>query len=115
MTIEKSSVDKRSLWHYVNRKIRHMIHYHHVLSVITILFEEILVDLKAGKSIEIFNFGTLSLKKMKPRRYHNVVSRQLTYANGHYVLRFSLSNKIRKQLCHHLDIDKTLKRTNDEW
>jgi len=109
MSIEKVSIDKRVLWHYVNLKIRRVIHHYHVLSVITILFEEMLVDLKAGKPIEIFNFGILSLKKMKPRRYHNVSSRQFVHTDGHYVLRFSLASKIRKKLCQHLDIDKTLK------
>lgn len=114
MTIEKTSIDKRVLWHYVNLKIRRVVHHYHVLSVISILFDEMISDLKVGKSIDIFNFGTLTLKKMKPRRYHNVSKRQFMHTDGHHVLRFSLANKIRKKLCQHLDVDKTLKDDKHE-
>lgn len=102
------------LWHYVNLKIRRIVHHYHVFSVISILFEEMVADLKQGKEIRIFNFGTLSLKKMKPRLYHNVRERKFMYTEGYRILRFSLSNKIRKKLCQHLDIDKTLKGGKDE-
>ena len=103
------NVDKRTLWQFINRKFRGVIHHYHVLAVITILFEEMISDLKQGKSIEIFNLGTISLKQMKSRKYHNVRHRQMMFAPGRKVLRFSLSNKIRKKLCDNLDIDKTLK------
>jgi nucleoid DNA-binding protein len=103
------NVDKRTLWQYVNRKFKGIIHHYHVLAVITILFEEMISDLKQGKQIDIFNLGTLSLKQMKPRQYHDVRHRRMMHAQGRRVLRFSLSSKIRKKLCDNLDIDKTLK------
>lgn len=103
------SVDRRILWKYVNRKFKGVIHHYHVLAVINILIDEMLEDLKRGKQIKIFNFGTLSLKQMKPRQYHNVRLHQFVYTPGHRVLRFTLSDKIRKKLFKHLDIDKTLK------
>jgi nucleoid DNA-binding protein len=103
------SVDKRTLWQIVNRKFKGIIHHYHVLAVITILFEEMIKDLRQNKPIEIFNFGTLSLKQMKSRRYHDVRLRRMMHAKGQRVLRFSLSSKIRKKLCDNLDIDKTLK------
>lgn len=102
------SVNKRTLWRFVNNKIRRIIHHYHVFSVITILFDEMIKDLVANKDIKIFNFGVLSLKNMKPRRYHDVTRRQVVLSKGHRILRFTLAAPIRKKLCDHLDLDKTL-------
>lgn len=102
------SINKRTLWRYVNAKIKRLIHHYHVFSVITILFDEMIGDLLAGKDIKIANFGVLSLKSMKPRRYHDVVQKRVVLSKGHRILRFTLSPPIRKKLCDHLDLDKTL-------
>ncbi len=99
------SISKRALWQYVNGKMNHLIHHYHVFSVITILFEEMLEELKRGKEIKIFNFGTLVLKETKPRRYHNVRVRQVMLSKKHKILRFTLAALIRKKLCEHLQID----------
>lgn len=104
-----SNVSKRNLWRYVNKKIKRFIHHYHVFSIISILFEEMLKDLKQGKDIKIFNLGTISLKETKPRWYHDVTKRQLVLSNKHKILRFALAPKIRKKLCEHLDIDITFK------
>lgn len=103
------SISKRSLWQYVNIKIHRFIHYYHVLSIITILFEEILTDLKRGKDLKIFNFGTLSLKQLKPRKYFDVRHQKVMQAKAHKILRFTLTSSVRKKLVKHLDLDKTLK------
>ena len=104
-----SNVSKRDLWKYVNLKIKRLIHHYHVFSVITILFEEMLNDLKQGKDIKIFNLGILSLKETKPRLYHDVTKKQLILSNKHKILKFLLAPKIRKKICEHLDIDMTFK------
>lgn len=103
------SVNKRTLWRYVNRKMHRLIHHYHVFAIITILFEEMIKDLISGKEIRIFNFGTLSLKNMKPRRYHDVTQRRVVLSKGHRILRFTLAPQIRKKLCERLDLDKTLR------
>lgn len=103
------SINKRRLWRYVNRKIDNIINHAHVLSVISILFEEMLKDLKSGKEIKINNLGTLLLWKTKPRRYHNVRFHQIMQSESHYILRFKLATPIRKKLRSMLDIDKTFK------
>lgn len=102
-----SNVSKRNLWRYVNKKIKRIIHHYHVFSIISLLFDEMLKDLKQGKSIKVVNFGTLSLKETKPRLYHDVNKRQVVLSKKHKILRFELSPKIRKKMCEHLDIDKT--------
>lgn len=108
MTNNDLSIDKRTLWKYVNKKTNRIIHHYHVFSVITILFDEIIKDLKSGKELNIFNFGILSLKEMKPRYYHNVKLRKVMLSRGYKILRFTLAPKLRKKLCLFLDIDKTL-------
>jgi nucleoid DNA-binding protein len=102
-----TSISKKVLWQYVNLKIRRSIHHAHVFSVITILFDEMIKDLISGKEIKIINFGTLVLKQMKPRKYHDVRYMCVMQSDGYKILRFSLTPKIRKKICDFLDIDKT--------
>jgi nucleoid DNA-binding protein len=102
-----TNISKKNLWRYVNRKIKRSIHHYHVYSVITILFEEILSDLKNEKEIKIFNLGTLSLQKTKPRKYFDVRFQKTMQSEGHRILRFILAPVISKKLKKLLDIDKT--------
>lgn len=103
------NVNKRMFWRYVNTKIKRVINHLHVLSVISILFEEMIEDLKKGKEIKIHNFGTLSLQKNKPRQYHDVRYKQVMLSEARHLLRFKLASPIRKKLRSLLDIDKTFK------
>jgi nucleoid DNA-binding protein len=104
-----SGVSKRDLWRFVNRKIKRLIHHYHVFAVITILFEEMLKDLKQGKSIRVVNLGTISLKPTQPRWYHNVYLRKMVLSPGNRVLKFVLAPTVHKKLVEFLDLDKTLK------
>lgn len=107
--IAAENISKRNLWKIVNKKVKRFIHHYHVFAIITILFEEMLVDLKNSKDIKILNLGTISLKNMKPRHYHNVVEKKVMLSTPHKILRFKLFSKIKKKICKHLDIDKTFK------
>lgn len=98
-----NSISKRKLWHFVNKKINRAIHHYHVLSVITLLFDEILLDLKRNVDLKIFNLGTLTLKTLKPRRYFDVTQQQVMLGKSHRILRFNLSPRLRKKLIRHLD------------
>lgn len=103
------SIDKRKLWRYVNKKIGRTIHHYHVLSVISILFDEIVKDLKSERKIKIYNFGTLLSKSMKPRKYFNVRHQKVMESRGSRILRFILAPTLRKKIINKLDLDKTLK------
>jgi nucleoid DNA-binding protein len=103
------SISKRDLWHYVNRKIKRLIHHYHVFSVISILFDEMIKDLKSGKEIKITNLGTLVLKDTPPRKYHDVRFHKMMESSGHRVMRLFLAKPIRRKLCEFLDLDKKLK------
>lgn len=109
MTEWPTSISKKVLWRYVNQKIRRMFNHYHVLGVMSILFDEMLRDLKCGKPIKIFNFGTLSLKETKPRRYFDIVQQRVMESKSHRILRFAMAPGIHKKLREYLDLDKTLK------
>lgn len=103
------NINKRRFWRFVNKKINHLINHAHVLSVISILFEEMVTDLLNGKEIKIHNFGTLSLQETKSRQYHDVRYKRVMQSAPHRILRFKLAPQIRKKLRGLLDIDKTFK------
>jgi nucleoid DNA-binding protein len=104
-----TSISKRVFWRYVNQKINRLVNHLHVASVIAILFEEMLIDLKNGKEIKIYNLGTLSLPKMKPREYYDVRFQRVMHSEGRHVLRFTLAPVIHKKLRALLDLDRTFK------
>lgn len=103
------SISKRDLWRYVNRKIKRLVHRYHVFAVISILFEEMVKDLRQGKPVKISNLGTIILQPTKPRWYHNVALRKMVLSPGYRILRFSLAKPIHKKLIELLDLDTTLK------
>jgi nucleoid DNA-binding protein len=82
--------------------------------VISILFEEMLKDLKQGKTIRIANFGSLALQKTKPRWYHNVRQQKMVRSSGNQVLRFFLAPPIRKKLCENVELDSPAKDEHNE-
>lgn len=102
------NISKRDLWHYVNRKVKRLIHHYHIFSIISILFDEVAKDLRDGKEIKITNLGTLVLKTMPPRKYHDVRFHKVMESPGHRVLRLFLARPLRKKLCDSLDLDSKL-------
>ena len=105
--ILSESIDKRVLWRYVNLKINRTIHHYHVFSVISILFDEILEDLKSGKKIKIHNFGVFELKKSLPRKHFNLIKKEVVLSRGYKIIKIFLNKEIKKKLCKLLDLDAT--------
>lgn len=101
----KNIVDKRALWRLVNKKINRVVHSYHVFSVISILFEEMIIDLKSGKEIKILNFGTLSLRKNGKRRCHNISTGEIKEFEGNNKLFFKINRKLKNKIFKFLDVD----------
>ena len=80
--------------------------------VISILFEEIIKDFKNEERIKIYNFGTLRMKKTKPRPYHHVRYGVFMMSEGKNILEFLLSKKIRNKICSQIDMKKTFDKDN---
>lgn len=106
-----NSIGKMELWKYVNNKINMIIQSYHIYGVISILFDEIIKDFKAGKTIKIFNFCKISLRQNEPRKYFDVRYQKVMLSTKNKILKFYLSPTLRKKLCSELDIDKTFEES----
>lgn len=102
------NISKRDFWRYVNRKFRKLFHHYHIYNIINILFDEMIKDLKSGKTINIFNFGKLRLQQNMPRKHFDVVTRQVEISKSNNIMKFDLSSKIKNKVRQHLDLSKTL-------
>lgn len=100
-------ISRRPFWRFINKKFNGMVHNYHVLSVISILFDEITQDLKDGKRIKINNLGTLFIFKTMPKKYHSVVHRKIMMSAEGKILKFEISKELKKKLIEFLDLDKT--------
>ncbi len=108
-----TSISKKILWRYVNKKLNYSIHHYHVFSVISILFEELVKDLTSGKEIMINNFGTFVLQQMPDRHYHDFRDGTIKLGTGHKLLHMFLPDKLKKKLIQHLNIEDTWKGQNE--
>jgi nucleoid DNA-binding protein len=107
MKDNKVNINKRSFWRFVNIQINRTIHHYHVFSVINILFDEILKDLKDGKTIEIDNFCTIKLIVFEPKRYFDVVTKTIKVSSKFKALKFYLNAKLQKKLSDNVDMCNT--------
>ena len=98
-------ISKRLFWRYVNIKLNRAVHSYHVFAIISILFEEIIEDLKKSKQIKIFNFATISLNETKPKKYFDVRYQKIMESKGGRLIKIDLSKKIKRKLVQYLDVD----------
>lgn len=94
----KQNYSKTDLWHMVAKRINHNVHRLHVISIITILIEEIIKDLKLGKEVKIPNFGILRLKDLKPKKIRSISTKEIKFVKRTKSLRFRLSRNLSKYL-----------------
>ena len=106
IAVATTNIEKKQLWRHVNIKIKRSINHYHVLAVLSILFEELIKDLEAGKQIEIINLGTFGLKQSGDRNHVNIWTKEVMRSKGRKVLKFVLPKKLRQTLCDYLDLDK---------
>jgi len=64
----------------------------HVTAIINFLLEEITRELERGNKVKLKNFGTFELRKMKPKAYVNVVTKEKVKVERNRVLRFTLED-----------------------
>jgi len=107
---QNESIDKPLLCALVKDRLKeygYEISYREIYSVVHILFEELIKDIKKGTKFKIDNFGKLMLQKMPPRQHFNFKTRQKEISKGNKILRFEIDTKLRKYLINALDIAKT--------
>lgn len=94
----KQKVNKSKLWALVCNKIGYTIHRLHVLSVINILIDEMIKELKSGKEIKIKNFGVVQLNILKPKKIRSVATNNIKFVKRTKSLRFRLARRLAKFL-----------------
>lgn len=82
----------------ITKKINHSIHRLHVMSIISVLIDEMIKELKRGGEIKIPNFGTLKINNLKPKKIRSISTNKIKFAKRTKSLRFRLSKKISKYL-----------------
>lgn len=102
----KNRVNRKKLWVYINQKINRVVHHYQVFSVMSLLFEEMVSDLKSGKEIKVKNFGKFYFKKNKPVVVPIFGSKEKTLVPGSFRIKFKMDSKLRKILSSYLNFDK---------
>jgi nucleoid DNA-binding protein len=88
-------INKKYILDEISKRLNQSIHKSHIRSIINILIEEIVKELKNGNDIIIKGFGNLSLKKLKVRKMISI-NNNIKFARRTKSLRFSLTRKISK-------------------
>lgn len=94
----KQRFTKNKLWGLVSKKLNYSIHRLHILSIINILIDEMIKELKQGNEIKIPGFGTFTVNELKPKKIRSVVSKKIKFAQRTKSLRFRLSRTLSKYL-----------------
>lgn len=111
---KNKSVDRTMLEYFVGLRLKHSIRSQHIRNVISILIEELMVDLLSGVKIIIGNFGKFTLNKMLPRRHYDVTRKKFSISRGGgKIIRFFLDRKFRQILISNLDIPKTFSKKDE--
>jgi nucleoid DNA-binding protein len=104
---EATRFDRELFADYIHKKLKKEIALHHIVAVLTILLDEMVIELKRGQEVIVKNFGTFVLKTLKDREHHNVRTGERMISPGKKVLRLKMPRKITLYLLRRLDIDKT--------
>lgn len=106
-TADAENISRRTFAFYINKKVDHIIHSYHILSIITLLFEELLQDLKKKKEIKVFNLGSLFIEETKPRWYYDLFKKEKRFSSTNNIIRFVLCEKLNKIIQDNTDMEKT--------
>ena len=93
---------------YVSKKVEYTVNKLHIFAIINILIDEMVKELKSGKSINIEGFGTFCINNLKPKKIRSVYSNKIKFAQKTKALRFKLSKDLEKYL-----VEKTIKDMKD--
>lgn len=107
------SMSSLMLWRATNKKLQNAIHSYHVRSVLTILFEEIIVDLRARKDVRIKNFGMFRFAIIPSRVMKDLFNRIIT-SQDRFCIKLDLAKSVYKYLIDNLDKNKTLNIKEDK-
>lgn len=111
------SIKKRLFAEFVLLKLKekgYNIEFNHIISIVNILFEEMIKKLFKNKKFIIGGFGNFIFKKMPPRNYFNFQTNKVEKSIGNKLLRFKLEDNLRLKLTNNLDVNKTFNEEINE-
>ena len=92
-----------AVYHHLDNKID----YTHIVSIISILMEEMVKDLFNKGKFYIGNFGWFIFKRLPPRGYFNFQTGKVERSEGNKILRFKINKKLKRNILDNLDIART--------
>ena len=101
------SIDKREFASKLSKKIKRAVSITHINSVINLLCEDLLQELKKSGEFQVGNFGTFELVK-KPKSYFDVLKQEIKTSEGNKRIKFKLSRKFKKKIAKLVDLEKTI-------
>ena len=91
-------MNKRQLIKLIREELQGRVSYFDILSVVNILLDELKQEIINTQNVNIPNFGKFNLKVFKPKLIKNVRTGKLQLTKAYTALRFTISQKIFKQL-----------------
>lgn len=101
---------KSDLIKLISKKVK--INKLHTLSVVNILIEEIITELKNNNKIIIRNFGYFIVNKLKPKKIKSIVNNKIKFVNSTYALRFRLYENIYNLIKQSVENEKKSKNNS---
>jgi len=93
MSLSINSFNKSDLILQMERKFSHL-NQETVVEVVDILLQEIINHAALDQRIEIRGFGVFSKKNIRPRKFINPKTKELSYLGETATLHFKASNKL---------------------
>jgi nucleoid DNA-binding protein len=78
-----------------------------VLAILNILFEELLIEMKSGKTLPIIGFGHFEIKQLKEHGHNDYQTHTWMISPGRKHIRFLLDEGLKGCLLRHLSRRKT--------
>lgn len=91
----KVYLKKRDIFNLTFKHFRGKINKLHVISVLSLLVEEIIDGLNSGKGINIPNFGEFTITKFNPKRIKMFKNDFFVLSKAYNALRFRISKKLK--------------------
>lgn len=91
-------INKHKLISYIQKDIDYAVSRIHLVSIISILIEELLAEIRNKKKLNIKNFGTFRISELMPRKIRSIKTGQIKFVRKVKILRFRLSKGISKYI-----------------
>ncbi len=103
----KMKIKKKYLAQVVSNKLDIEIDRRHIISIITILFEEIVKDIFTKGHFIIGNFGKFIFGRSPSRKFFNFQTGQVEQSVGNNILKFKLNEQLKRDILKQIDIERT--------